>query len=669
MSETPPCPAPTPSAHRQFPLLSSGPLLLLLMGRGCGGGGLRILPHKSWNVYGYENKQKVKADEAAHKIITDASDKAAREADAEFRLTVLRRQAQRRKEQEQAQEEVSTTNGLEPAEAEGAEDNDESASGRPQSRPPAAAAAAAPSRPLRFVVQQEAEPDSTSHSAAASSASSSTATAAVSPAVASALHFSLFDKDVGSSQQSAQMERMKAQSARASELAHMKQHAPVTLFVESFKEADGTSALRPWYAQSDEERAATEVRQREQQKRQVRIKKRTDGRGGVQLMMNPTGEPVHSSIADPLDEMRTGLRALDVYHAKQDAQEERRQYDLPPAHSSVAAEAEAAVAASSVLQDAIAQAKLQAATAAAAAASSSAPAFASPSAMHRSISTSSDHLPALQPLWSQAGLTSPPPVDSVSGGRRSRWGESLPPQADLHYSAAVGFTNAESALLPGAMTQSATAMQPSLFASAAPHPASRSRSPSSSSSSSSSSDSSSDSRSESRLRRHKKHRASKHRSRSRSRSRSRDHKHSKHPKHSKKNKRERSHRSESDRHSRSMKHDRDRDREKKKDDRKRKRSRSPKRKRSEAASSSSAAPAATAAPAVLPGFKSTEELRAERSVRERTERERAAALLNVPVWAAAHPNSVQQRDLRDERLPSDSSKGRPSSDFAYNRRS
>ena len=33
------------------------------MGKGKGGGGLRILPHKSWHVWNYDNQQKVKKDE------------------------------------------------------------------------------------------------------------------------------------------------------------------------------------------------------------------------------------------------------------------------------------------------------------------------------------------------------------------------------------------------------------------------------------------------------------------------------------------------------------------------------------------------------------------------------------------------------------------------------
>jgi len=70
------------------------------------------------------------------------------------------------------------------------------------------------------------------------------------------------------------------------------------------------------------------------------------------------------------------------------------------------------------------------------------------------------------------------------------------------------------------------------------------------------------------------------------------------------------------------------------------------------------------------------ELRAEREERERTERTKAAALLQVPLWAAAHPHSVTQRDMRDDKPPSssqaarrDAFQGRHFSEFAFNRRS
>ena len=36
------------------------------MGKGGGGGGLRILPHKSWHVWNFENLQKFEHDEMVH---------------------------------------------------------------------------------------------------------------------------------------------------------------------------------------------------------------------------------------------------------------------------------------------------------------------------------------------------------------------------------------------------------------------------------------------------------------------------------------------------------------------------------------------------------------------------------------------------------------------------
>ena len=38
------------------------------MGRGAGGGGLRILPHKSWNVYNFKNRERVRRDEEKHAL-------------------------------------------------------------------------------------------------------------------------------------------------------------------------------------------------------------------------------------------------------------------------------------------------------------------------------------------------------------------------------------------------------------------------------------------------------------------------------------------------------------------------------------------------------------------------------------------------------------------------
>lgn len=60
------------------------------MGRGGGGGGLRILPKKSWNVYNKDNIKKVRDDEAAH--AREEAQKAARalRGDAEFRLEAMR---------------------------------------------------------------------------------------------------------------------------------------------------------------------------------------------------------------------------------------------------------------------------------------------------------------------------------------------------------------------------------------------------------------------------------------------------------------------------------------------------------------------------------------------------------------------------------------------------
>lgn len=61
-----------------------------------GHGGLNILPQKSWNVYNFDNREKVKKDEeeAARKEALEKQQ--ARQRDAEFRLEKLREAAQAR---------------------------------------------------------------------------------------------------------------------------------------------------------------------------------------------------------------------------------------------------------------------------------------------------------------------------------------------------------------------------------------------------------------------------------------------------------------------------------------------------------------------------------------------------------------------------------------------
>lgn len=68
-----------------------------IQGKGCGGGGLRILPHKSWNVYNYENKQKVKADEEKYNKEVKEKEKKKVKEDSAFRLDVLRKRAKRKR--------------------------------------------------------------------------------------------------------------------------------------------------------------------------------------------------------------------------------------------------------------------------------------------------------------------------------------------------------------------------------------------------------------------------------------------------------------------------------------------------------------------------------------------------------------------------------------------
>jgi hypothetical protein len=294
-------------------------------------------------------------------------------------------------------------------------------------------------------------------------------------------------------------------------------------------------------------------------------------------------------------------------------------------------------------------------------------------------STSSEQMPPLQSVDAVAQADTSADISAaaadnlsgsggVMGGRRSRWDAPVP-QAELRFHAHVGFTNADEVLSPSAL--STLKPPPPLFAAAAASAASSSVGQNDQNSSSSSTDSSeddsdarrasagrhrSDSRSDSRSH-HRAHKKSKEkkkskssRHRSRSRSRSRDRTHKKH------------HRSSGSSH-------------KEKSSNRKKRSRSSSREHSRKKAKSTAAPhgagiAPSAVAAVATGLKSTAGLRAEREARERTERARAAALLQVPVWAAAHPHSITQRELSDERpQPPPRFQGRHFSEFALNRRS
>ncbi|RWR88900.1 leukocyte receptor cluster member 1-like protein [Cinnamomum micranthum f. kanehirae] len=55
-----------------------------------GHGGLNILPQKSWNVYNYENREKVRRDEEAAAKEEQLKQDQSRKRDAEFRLETLR---------------------------------------------------------------------------------------------------------------------------------------------------------------------------------------------------------------------------------------------------------------------------------------------------------------------------------------------------------------------------------------------------------------------------------------------------------------------------------------------------------------------------------------------------------------------------------------------------
>ena len=58
-----------------------------------GGGGLRILPHKSWHVWNFDNRQRVEKDVAQAKVDEEAKQYRVEMAEQEVRLSVLRERA------------------------------------------------------------------------------------------------------------------------------------------------------------------------------------------------------------------------------------------------------------------------------------------------------------------------------------------------------------------------------------------------------------------------------------------------------------------------------------------------------------------------------------------------------------------------------------------------
>eukprot|EP01147_Barroeca_monosierra_P003394 gene3394-6048_t len=58
-----------------------------------GGGGLRILPHKSWNVWNFENRERVRRDEEQARKDEEERQRRAQKADQESRLGLLRKRA------------------------------------------------------------------------------------------------------------------------------------------------------------------------------------------------------------------------------------------------------------------------------------------------------------------------------------------------------------------------------------------------------------------------------------------------------------------------------------------------------------------------------------------------------------------------------------------------
>ena len=61
-----------------------------------GHGGLNILPQKSWNVYNWDNREKVRKDELEHAFTQEQEREQRLQNEREFRRQVLLKRAQRR---------------------------------------------------------------------------------------------------------------------------------------------------------------------------------------------------------------------------------------------------------------------------------------------------------------------------------------------------------------------------------------------------------------------------------------------------------------------------------------------------------------------------------------------------------------------------------------------
>lgn len=512
------------------------------MGRGGGGGGLRILPHKSWNVYNRDNIERVKADEAAHAAEQAILEAKRRAAESEYNLQRMRRRLAQQQSGEEEKED-------EPPE-EAIEQQDDSLSDDERVVPRAASRAG---RPVRFEVSQE-------------EARMNEQPTASDPALPINAHFTLFP-DVAGTEKRAAESRLSRENARTQAVAAARRVAPVSLFVEGVRGEDG-QGLRPWYGQDEEERAAMAAREKQKLKQKVHVRRGADGR--VRLELNPTGEIKHTEL-DPLEQMRSGLRQLESYEVKNAAT------GTPSAAASVAA-------------------------------------LAAPP-LHRMLSSP----PPLQPA-----------TPTGAPARRTRW-DAADSLGSMHYAPGVGFTNAPEAVLRHVVSS----QPPPLFAAGAAAVAgaavpvapaasslSRRRSRSRSRSASASSDS--------------EHHRSK---RSRTKEKKKKKKHKKH------------HRKHS-----SKKRSRSRSRTGSNSSSSRSRSRSREHKRRKPDAHTGAIPPPPLVP--TPSSAMIAALRAEREDRERAEREKAAALLQVPVWATSDPRALSQLQHSDDLLERQGRRGR-----------